>query len=83
MGLQNAAVGCEVIGLLAHGYITYHIGYRRMMLLSLVWMCFGVFPAFFANNIVVLIVSQAICGIPPFLRYSFTYFVFQVFPRQN
>ncbi|KAH6974958.1 hypothetical protein BKA56DRAFT_489944 [Ilyonectria sp. MPI-CAGE-AT-0026] len=63
MGLQNAAVGCEVIGLLAHGYITYHIGYRRMMLLSLVWMCFGVFPAFFANNIVVLIVSQAICGV--------------------
>ncbi|KAH7128948.1 hypothetical protein EDB81DRAFT_871672 [Dactylonectria macrodidyma] len=63
MGLQNAAVGCEVLGLLAHGYVTYHIGYRKMMLLSLVWMCFGVFPAFFANNIVVLIVSQAICGV--------------------
>ncbi|KAL6405918.1 putative maltose permease (MalP) [Ilyonectria robusta] len=62
MGLQNAAVGCEVLGLLAHGYVTYHIGYRKMMLLSLVWMCFGVFPAFFANNIVVLIVSQAMCA---------------------
>lgn len=62
MGLQNAAVGCEVLGLLAHGYVTYNIGYRKMMLLSLVWMCFGIFPAFFARNIAILLVSQAICG---------------------
>ncbi|KAI5456679.1 hypothetical protein BGZ63DRAFT_517443 [Mariannaea sp. PMI_226] len=63
MGLQNAAVGCEVIGLLAHGYITYNIGYKRMMTLSLVWMCAGIFPAFFATNISVLVASQAICGV--------------------
>ncbi|KAJ9417986.1 general substrate transporter [Fusarium oxysporum] len=39
MGLQNAAVGCEIIGLLAHGYISYAIGYRKMMIVALVWMC--------------------------------------------
>ncbi|KAI5457751.1 hypothetical protein BGZ63DRAFT_364534 [Mariannaea sp. PMI_226] len=63
MGLQNAAVGCEIIGLLAHGYITYNIGYKRMMTISLVWMCAGIFPAFFATSIGVLVGAQAICGI--------------------
>ncbi|KAH7140473.1 hypothetical protein B0J13DRAFT_596658 [Dactylonectria estremocensis] len=61
MGLQNAAVGCEIIGLLAHGYATYIIGYRKMMIVSLVWMCLAVFPAFFAHNIVLLLASQALC----------------------
>ncbi|KAH7109360.1 hypothetical protein EDB81DRAFT_769197 [Dactylonectria macrodidyma] len=64
MGLQNAAVVCEIIGLLAHGYITYTIGYRKMMIASLLWMCIAVFPAFFATNIKVLLAAQALCGIP-------------------
>ncbi|KAF5596646.1 general alpha-glucoside permease [Fusarium subglutinans] len=63
MGLQNAAVGCEIIGLLAHGYISYAIGYRKMMIGALVWMCLAVFPAFFANNIALLLASQALCGL--------------------
>ncbi|KAH7140438.1 hypothetical protein B0J13DRAFT_586157 [Dactylonectria estremocensis] len=63
MGLQNAAVSCEVIGLLAHGYITYTVGYRKMMIISLVWMCLAAFPAFFAHNIAVLLASQALCGL--------------------
>ncbi|KAG4254634.1 hypothetical protein FPRO03_06974 [Fusarium proliferatum] len=62
MGLQNAAVGCEIIGLLAHGYISYVIGYRKMMIVALLWMCFAVFPAFFAHNIALLLASQALCG---------------------
>ncbi|KAI8407701.1 hypothetical protein FOFC_13142 [Fusarium oxysporum] len=61
MGLQNAAVGCEIIGLLAHGYISYAIGYRKMMIVALVWMCLAVFPAFFAHNIALLLASQALC----------------------
>ncbi|KAI8667330.1 hypothetical protein LRP88_00916 [Fusarium phalaenopsidis] len=63
MGLQNAAIGCEIIGLLAHGYITDVIGYRKMMIASLLWMCAAVFGAFFANGIGVLLASQALCGI--------------------
>ncbi|KAH8669884.1 hypothetical protein BGZ61DRAFT_521768 [Ilyonectria robusta] len=63
MGLQNAAVGCEIIGLLAHGYITYIIGYRKVMIASLTWMCLAVFPAFFAHNIAMLLASQALCGL--------------------
>jgi SP family general alpha glucoside:H+ symporter-like MFS transporter len=62
MGLQNAAIGCEIIGLLAHGYITDVIGYRKMMIASLLWMCAAVFGAFFANGIGVLLASQALCG---------------------
>ncbi|KAH7142792.1 hypothetical protein B0J13DRAFT_503131 [Dactylonectria estremocensis] len=63
MGLQNAAVSCEIIGLLAHGYISYIIGYRKMMAVSLVWLCLAVFPAFFAHNIALLLASQALCGL--------------------
>ncbi|RBR00887.1 hypothetical protein FVER53590_30000 [Fusarium verticillioides] len=63
MGLQNAAVGCEIIGLLAHGYISYVIGYRKMMIVALVWMCLAVFPAVFAHNIALLLASQALCGL--------------------
>ncbi|KAH6874071.1 general substrate transporter [Thelonectria olida] len=64
MGLQNAAVVCEIIGLLAYGYITYVIGYRKTMIGSLLWMCAAVFPAFFATDIRILLVAQALCGIP-------------------
>ncbi|KAF4337380.1 maltose permease [Fusarium beomiforme] len=63
MGLQNAAIACEIIGLLAHGYITDLIGYRKMMLASLFWMCIAVFPAFFADSIGVLLTSQALSGL--------------------
>ncbi|WZH43263.1 Maltose permease [Fusarium acuminatum] len=62
MGLQNAAIVCEIIGLLAHGYLTDLIGYRKMMLVSLFWMCIAVFPAFFADSIGVLLTSQALSG---------------------
>lgn len=60
--LQVSAIACEVIGLLLHGWITYSIGYKKMMLISLAWMCLAVFPAFFAHNIAVLVASQALCG---------------------
>ncbi|KAJ6436507.1 putative AC9 transposase [Purpureocillium lavendulum] len=63
MGLQNSALACEIVGLLAHGYITYVIGYRKMMIASLLWLCVAVVPAFFASNITILLVSQAFCGI--------------------
>jgi SP family general alpha glucoside:H+ symporter-like MFS transporter len=62
MGLQNAAVGCEIIGLFVHGWVTYRIGYKKMMIISLLWLLVAVFPAFFAHNITVLLISQALCG---------------------
>ncbi|KAF5004700.1 hypothetical protein FDECE_8811 [Fusarium decemcellulare] len=63
MGLQNAAVACEIIGLLAHGYISYIIGYRKMMIASLIWLCLAILPAFFSVNISMLLASQALCGL--------------------
>ncbi|KAJ6443789.1 maltose permease [Purpureocillium lavendulum] len=63
IGLQNAAVTCEIIGLLAHGYITYIIGYRKVLVGSLIWLCVAIFPAFFAQNIGTLVASQALCGL--------------------
>ncbi|KAK2608593.1 hypothetical protein QQS21_002819 [Conoideocrella luteorostrata] len=64
IGLLNVAVITEIFGLLAHGYLTFAIGYRKVMMGSLVWLCLAIFPAFFAPNIYVLIVSQALAGIP-------------------
>ncbi|KAF4434722.1 maltose permease [Fusarium acutatum] len=61
--LQVSAIACEVLGLLLHGWVTYSIGYKKMMLISLAWMCLAVFPAFFAHDIGVLVASQALCGI--------------------
>lgn len=60
--LQVSAIACEVLGLLLHGWVTYSIGYKKMMLISLAWMCLAVFPAFFAHDIGVLVASQALCG---------------------
>ncbi|EFY89341.1 hypothetical protein MAC_04527 [Metarhizium acridum CQMa 102] len=70
IGLHNAAFACEIIGLLTHGYITYNIGYRKVMMGSLVWLCLSVFPAVFARNITTLLVSQALCAevVPSGLR---------------
>jgi SP family general alpha glucoside:H+ symporter-like MFS transporter len=62
MGLQNAAIACETIGLLAHGYVTYVIGYRKMLIICLLWLMIAVFPSFFAANIAVLAVGQALSG---------------------
>ncbi|KAK2616773.1 hypothetical protein QQS21_000385 [Conoideocrella luteorostrata] len=60
--LLNIPVITEIFGLLAHGYITYIIGYQKVMIGSLVWLCLAIFPAFFATNIYVLMVWQALAG---------------------
>ncbi|KAM5349689.1 hypothetical protein ACJ41O_006194 [Fusarium nematophilum] len=64
MGLQNAAIVCEIIGLLAHGYITFVFGYRKMLILCLLWLMVAIFPLFFASSMAVLTVGQALCGFP-------------------
>ncbi|RSL98985.1 hypothetical protein CEP52_009971 [Fusarium oligoseptatum] len=64
MGLQNAAIACEIVGLLAHGYITYLIGYRKMLVLCMIWLMIAIFASFFANSIAMLAVGQALCGFP-------------------
>jgi SP family general alpha glucoside:H+ symporter-like MFS transporter len=62
MGLQNGALACEIIGLLAHGYITYVTGYRKMLILCLLWLTIAIFPSVFATSIGTLAVGQALCG---------------------
>ncbi|KAH7134455.1 general substrate transporter [Dactylonectria macrodidyma] len=64
MGLQNAAIATEIIGLLAHGYITYVVGYRKMLVCCLIWLMIAIFASFFANSIEMLAVGQALCGFP-------------------
>ncbi|KAF5019431.1 hypothetical protein F66182_8560 [Fusarium sp. NRRL 66182] len=61
--LQVSAIACEALGLLIHGWVTYSIGYKKMMLITLAWMCIAVFPAFFAHNVGILVASQALCGL--------------------
>ncbi|KAF5007856.1 hypothetical protein FDECE_5771 [Fusarium decemcellulare] len=64
MGLQNAAIACEIVGLLAHGYITDVLGYRKMLVLCLIWLMIAIFASFFASSIAMLAVGQALCGFP-------------------
>lgn len=74
MGLQNAAIASEIIGLLAHGYITYVVGYRKMLVCCLIWLMIAIFASFFANSIEMLAVGQALCG---------TCFIMILSSRQN
>jgi MFS transporter, SP family, general alpha glucoside:H+ symporter len=58
MGLQNAAVSCEIIELLANGYVTDLLGYSTAMMLCLAWMLLATFSAVFATNIGLLSITS-------------------------
>ena len=62
-GLSNGAVVGEVIGLIINGYLTDQFGYHKTMVCTLVWMSLTIFLAFFAVDIVMLLVAQILCGI--------------------
>lgn len=60
--LTNGGVSGEVIGLLFHAVFAGRYGYRKTMLVTLVWMCLAISLAVFAQNIQTLLVSQVLCG---------------------
>jgi len=63
-GLTNAISVGTIIGAFANGYFTQRLGYRKVLLASLVAMTGFVFITFFAPNLPVLLVGELLCGIP-------------------
>lgn len=62
--LTNGPVIGEILGLLANGFMTDRLGYRKTMMISLLFLCLSVFLAFFSSSIQMLLVSQILCGLP-------------------
>lgn len=63
-GLSNASiVGC-FIGSLANGYLVTKFGQKRVILVALVVMSAVIPLTFWAQNIVMLLVGQFLCGLP-------------------
>jgi SP family general alpha glucoside:H+ symporter-like MFS transporter len=63
-GLSNAVSVGTIIGAFGNGYFTHRLGYRAVLLASLVAQCAFIFFAFFAPNLPVLLVGEFLCGIP-------------------
>ncbi|KAL4722017.1 hypothetical protein ACLX1H_011212 [Fusarium chlamydosporum] len=63
-GLSNAVSVGTIIGAFANGYFTHRLGYRKVLLASLVAICGCIFISFFSPNLPVLLVGQFLCGIP-------------------
>ncbi|KAM0350892.1 hypothetical protein ACHAP4_009799 [Fusarium culmorum] len=62
--LSNAVSVGTIIGAFANGYFTHKLGYRKVLLASLVAICGFIFISFFSPNLPVLLVGQFLCGIP-------------------
>lgn len=61
--LTNGAVVGEILGLLANGMVTERFGYRKTLVISLVWLSLAIFLSFFAFNIGMLMAAQVLCGL--------------------
>jgi len=57
-GLSNGAAVGEIIGLFINGIISERIGYRKTVMLSLVWLTAFIFLFVFAHNIIYLQVAE-------------------------
>lgn len=63
-GLSNAVSVGTIVGAFANGYFTHRLGYRKVLLASLVAITGFIFIPFFAPNLPVLLVGEFLCGIP-------------------
>ncbi|PHH78172.1 hypothetical protein CDD80_7257 [Ophiocordyceps camponoti-rufipedis] len=63
IALQDASLATEIVGLMLCGPLTEVVGYRKMMIGSLIWTCIGFFPAVFFENLPTLLGSQIMLGI--------------------
>ncbi|CUM57867.1 unnamed protein product [Debaryomyces tyrocola] len=53
-----------ILGVFANGYLTERFGHRRVIMVSLIFMCAFIFIPFFAPSVEVLLVGQILCGLP-------------------
>ncbi|CVL13650.1 related to transporter (major facilitator superfamily) [Fusarium proliferatum] len=63
-GLSNGASVGSLIGLYLNGHISEHLGFKKAMLLSLIFMTAAIFIPFFAPSVEILLVGQIFQGIP-------------------
>lgn len=63
-GLTNGALIGEILGLWLSGLAAEKYGHRRTMMAALLMMTGFLFVMFFAPSVLVLLVSQVLCGIP-------------------
>ncbi|GFF46187.1 maltose permease MAL61 [Aspergillus udagawae] len=62
-GLNMAStVGC-IFGGLLNGYFASKFGYRKVMMIALLFLTAFIFIVFFANSAAVLLVGQVLCGL--------------------
>lgn len=62
--LQNASSAGSILGLAINGWASDRFGYKKTMLVALGFMTAVIFIPFFAPTIEILVVGQALCGIP-------------------
>mmetsp|Transcript_5247 Transcript_5247/g.5956 ORF Transcript_5247/g.5956 Transcript_5247/m.5956 type:complete len:555 (+) Transcript_5247:764-2428(+) len=53
-----------ILGVFANGYLTERFGHRRVIMVSLIFMCAFIFIPFFAPSVEVLLAGQILCGLP-------------------
>ncbi|KAJ5312619.1 hypothetical protein PENANT_c007G10570 [Penicillium antarcticum] len=63
-GLQNGTNVGQILGLIFAGLIADRFGYKKTMLGALVALTCFIFLMFFAQNIIMLLVGEVLCGIP-------------------
>jgi SP family general alpha glucoside:H+ symporter-like MFS transporter len=61
-GLSNGAAVGEIFGLFINGYISERYGYRKTVMVSLIWLTAFIALFVFAHNIVYLQVAEILCG---------------------
>lgn len=63
IALPNGALAGEILGLCLNGVVTDRFGYKKTMIVALIWLCIFVFLAFFGFRIEMLLASSILCGV--------------------
>lgn len=63
-GVNNAASGGQILGLLINGWAQTRFGYRTVYMVGQVAMAASIFVLFFAVNIEMILVGNLLAGIP-------------------
>ena len=62
--LGNGTAAAQIIGLFINGILSERIGYRKMMMGSLIFITCCIFVTFFATNVQMLLAGYVISGLP-------------------
>ena len=69
--LSNSTAVAQIIGLFFNGIVSERIGYRKMMMGSLVMVACCIFITFFAVNIKMLLAGYVLSGLPWSVQTAF------------